>query len=206
MVSFDVVSLFTSVPRRDAVAELRVRLERDTKLLERTVLKVEKIVELVDLCLDATYFQLKDTFYEQVSGLAMGSPLSPILADIFMESMEEIIMTRDTDNCIKFWRRYVDDIFAIIKKEGEPEHILENINKISDTVKFTLEKERDGCLPFLDVNIIRDENTLHTTVYRKKTDSGRYLNYQSNHPRSVKVGVASSLLRRAETHLFDPTT
>jgi hypothetical protein len=62
------------------------------------------------------------------------------------------------------------------------------------------EREKNGCLPFLDVKIVRKGDKLNTSVYRKPTDSGRYLNFTSNHPRSVKVGVASCLLLRAETH------
>jgi hypothetical protein len=82
MVSFDVVSLFTSVLRQEFMEELKIRLERDTKLLDRTTLGVHMIMDLVSMCLNSTYFQLGDRFYEQASGLAMGSPLSPILADL----------------------------------------------------------------------------------------------------------------------------
>jgi len=199
LVSFDVVSLFTSVPRGEAVKELRVRLERDPKLLDRTTLTIDKLIELVDLCLDNTYFQLSDSFYEQTGGLAMGSPLSPILADLFMEKIEDEIR-KDGQNHIKAWKRYVDDIFAVVGKDGDLETILKKINTISDNIKFTFEKEKDGKLPFLDVEVKRVENKLTTAVYRKATDSGRYLHYSSNHHRSVKVGVAACLLNRADTH------
>jgi hypothetical protein len=66
------------------------------------------------MCLNATYFQLGEKLYEQTSGLAIGSPLSPILADLYMERMEQKIKNEDTQDWIKFWRRYVDDIFAVI--------------------------------------------------------------------------------------------
>jgi hypothetical protein len=98
----------------------------------------------------------------------MGSPLSPILAALFMEEkgwpepyqgVEEI---------------YVDDIFAVVGKDGDLETILKNTT-ISDNIKFTLEKKKDGMLPFLDVEVKRVENKLTTAVYRKATDSGRYL-------------------------------
>jgi hypothetical protein len=199
-VSFDVVNLFTSVLRKEAMQELQERLERDHKLLDRMVLCEQKIMELVNLCLDSTYFQFGVHFYEQTSGLAMDSPLSPILADLFMEKIEEIIKKEDKENHIKFWKRYLNDVFAIIKKEGNPEEILFHANNISRTVKFTLEKEKDGFLPFLDVKITQQGERLITSVYRKKTDSGRYLHYESNHPRIVKEGVAACLLNRAKTH------
>jgi hypothetical protein len=199
MVSFDVVSLFTSVPRNEAMAELKLRLERDTKLLDRTTLPIE-IIDLINMCLNDTYFQLGEKFYEQTLGLAMGSPLSPILADLYMERMEQRIKHEDTQGCIKFWRRYVDDNFAVIRRGGDPLVILERFNRISETVKLILEREKNNCLPFLDVKIMRKYDKLTTSVYRKATDSGRYLHFKSNHPRPVKVGVASCLLQRAETH------
>ena len=93
----------------------------------------------------------------------------------------------------------MDDIFAIITKNGDPQAILDQANTLSDTVKFTLEVEKEGVLPFLDVKLTKREDKIDTTVYRKATDSGRYLHYTSNHHRSVKVGVAACLLRRAET-------
>jgi hypothetical protein len=91
-------------------------------------------------------------------------------------------------------------VFAIISTRGNPTVILEQANSISATVKLTLEREKKGCLPFLDVKIVKEGNKLNTYVYRKATDSGRYLNFKSNHPTSVKVGVVSCLLLRAETH------
>jgi hypothetical protein len=94
----------------------------------------------------------------------------------------------------------VDDIFAIIRKGGDPDTILNRAYTMSSTIKFTFEREEGGVLPFLDVKITKEENKLTTTVYRKATDSGRYLHYASNHPRSVKMGVAACLLKRAETH------
>jgi hypothetical protein len=99
-------------------------------------------MDLVGMCLNSTYFLLGDRFYEQASGLAVGSPLSPILADHYMERMKKRIREEDTEGVIKFWKHYVDDVFAIISKRGNPTMILELANSISATVKLTLERER----------------------------------------------------------------
>jgi hypothetical protein len=76
-------------------------------------------------------------------------------------------------------------VFAIITKEGNSEEFLLRGNNISRTVKFTLKKEKNVCIPFLDVQVSRQGERLIISVYRKKTDTGRYLHYESNHSRSV---------------------
>jgi hypothetical protein len=76
------------------------------------------------------------------------------------------------------------------------------MNNQFPTIKFTIEKENNKELAFLDVLVKRNNNNnkLSTTVYRKKTDSGRYLNYKSNHPPATKQAIASTLFHRAMTH------
>jgi hypothetical protein len=82
----------------------------------------------------------------------MGSPLSPILTDLYMERMEKRIREEDIEGVIKFWKRYVYDVFAIISTRENPTVILKQANNISATVKLTLERGKNGCLPFLDVD------------------------------------------------------
>ena len=199
-VSFDIVSLFTNVPTNEAIAIVKKRLEQDTKLPERTNLSVDAVIELLDLCSNTTYFQFNDIFLKQTKGRAMGSALSPILSDIYMEEFEnDVINTAKTKPTI--WYRYVDDTYVIWpENEQKVEDFLDFINSKCPSIKFTMEKEKNGSLPFLDVKITRKEKNLHTSVYRKNTDSGRYLHFTSNHPETTKKAIAHTLLMRAETH------
>ena len=87
--SFDVESLFTNVPVDEAVEIVRRRLQEDEFLDERCPLPVDTIVDLLELCLKSTYFLFHGQFYQQVDGVAMGSPVSPIVANIFMEEFEQ---------------------------------------------------------------------------------------------------------------------
>ena len=86
--SYDVTSLFTSVPIDSALNIIRDLLEKDEKLNDRTVLSVQNIMELLGFCLHNTYFSFQNKFYEQVEGVAMGSPVSPIVANLYMEHFE----------------------------------------------------------------------------------------------------------------------
>ena len=96
LVSFDVESLFTSVPVKDACAIILNRLEFDTTLSDRTQLSPVEIHDLLEMCLNSTSFRWRDTFYRQTEGAAMGSPLSPIVANLFMEHFEETALQSAT--------------------------------------------------------------------------------------------------------------
>ena len=87
MVSFDVKSLFTNVPVDEALQVIRIGLEDDDSLLSRTMLSVDSIIEL--LTFKTTYFSYEDSFCQQTDGAAMGSPLSPIVANIYMKFFEQ---------------------------------------------------------------------------------------------------------------------
>jgi hypothetical protein len=76
LVSFDVVSLFTLVPIRESLNYVSELFPND-------------ITKLFELCLSSSYFQWKGEFYEQIDGCAMGNPLSPAIANFFMEKFEQ---------------------------------------------------------------------------------------------------------------------
>ena len=86
--SYDVSDLLTSVPIDPALNIYKDLLDKDTTLKERTVMEVSDIILLLEFCLKNTYFSFQDQFYEQVEGAAMGSPVSPIVANLYIEYLE----------------------------------------------------------------------------------------------------------------------
>ena len=87
--SYDVSALFTSVPVDPALNIIKDLLEKDHTLKERTVMAVSDIICLLEFCLKNTYFSFQDRFYEHIEGAAMGSPVSPIVANFYMEYLEQ---------------------------------------------------------------------------------------------------------------------
>ena len=108
LVSFDVSALFTSVPVQESIRIIKERLTNDTSLQTRTSMSVDQITQLLEYSLTTTYFQYDGEYYQQTEGAAMGSPVSPIVANLFMEAFEsKALSSYPTPPC--FWGRYVDD-------------------------------------------------------------------------------------------------
>ena len=111
LVSFDVTSLFTQVPLHLAIQILEEKLNEDQSLPERTSISVPQILSLANLCLCSTFFRFQRQFFEQTDGVAMRSPLSPIIANLVMEHIEEkAILSAPLKPSLT---RYVDDTFVI---------------------------------------------------------------------------------------------
>ena len=198
MLSYDVVSLYTKVPVDDALTFIEGQLSQDTSLGERTSLSVQDIMEGCRHCLLSTVFVFDGIVYHQTEGLPMGSPLSPIVANLFMESFEQQALQTFT-NPPRIWRRYVDDTFVVIDKDHQ-DAFLAHLNSSHPAIKFTVEVESDaGQIPFLDCLVIRaGNNSLATTVYRKPTSSERYIQHDSGHLWSTKTAFIHGLITRAE--------
>ena len=98
----------------------------------------------------------------------------------------------------KLWRRYVDDTFVIWQHGRENlDSFLVHLNSIEESIKFTMEIEENNRLPFLDVLVHKQNGIPKTTVYKKPTNTGQYLHFESNHNLNTKLGVARCLYDRA---------
>ncbi|XP_036329660.1 uncharacterized protein LOC118741793 [Rhagoletis pomonella] len=154
LVSFDVVSLFPSIPV-DLALEIIASKWEDIK--EYTYMTKEFFLTVVKFCIkENRYFKYNDKIYEQRSGMPMGSPASPVIADIIMEELLKKF-EQDSVNKPRLLTKYVDDIFAIVKTE-DTNDMLTILNGFSKSIRFTIEVEKQGKLPFLDTQVIRRNN------------------------------------------------
>ena len=116
--SYDVSALFTSVPVDPTLDIIKDLLENDYTLKERTFMEVSDFILLLEFCLKNTCFSFQNQFYEQLEGAAMGSPVSPIVANLYMEYLEQkVLSTAPTPP--RFWSRYMDDTFVIHKEVNQ---------------------------------------------------------------------------------------
>ena len=196
MVSFDVKSLFTNVPVSEALEVTLQGLREGSALKDRTLLPPERITHLLELCLRTTYFTFRSEFFQQQDGAAMGSPVSPVVANIYMEMFEDQALS-SAQNRPRMWKRYVDDTFCIMEKR-HVKAFLVHLNSLRPSIQFTMEMEENNSLPFLDTLVKRgDGGMIDFGVYRKPTHTDRYLQYSSHHPCHVKRGMVSGLFHRA---------
>ena len=125
----------------------------------------------------------------------MGSPVSPVVANLCMEAIEDMAINT-TPVPPKVWKRYVDDSFCIIKRNAV-DSFHNSLNGIDQHISFTIEEENNNQIAFLDTLVTRKDNTLIVEVYRKPTHTNRYLDFYSHHDKRHKISAAETLLYRA---------
>ncbi len=102
------------------------------------------------------------------------------------------------------WERYVDDTFTIIPG-GRQTDFKAHVNSIFTDIQFTMEEEKYGVLPFLDILVRqRDNGELTTSVFRKTTNTLQMLSFNSNRPQTYKRSCVKTLSKRVETRCSTP--
>ena len=125
----------------------------------------EDVMALLKVVLNNCVFSFQGKFYKQLHGAAMGSPCSPVVANIYMEYFEERALS--VSFTINTWLRYVDDVLTIVKK-GTCDSHLNYLNSIDPNKKCTIEPPNaQGAIPFLDTFPRPSGNKIITSVYRK---------------------------------------
>ena len=198
LVSFDVTALFTCVPVDQSLDVIFDKLSQDPTLPTRTTMTAAQVRDLLAINLKTTYFLYDGVIYAQVAGAAMGSPVSPIVANLFMEWFEEsAIQTFQYE--ITIWRRYVDDTMVALC-DSLLEDFTAHINSIHPAIQFTREEECDGTITMLDADIRRSPTgQLSFSVLHKHSHTDQYLQFSSNQPLQHKLGIIRTLHHRCNT-------
>ena len=201
MTSFDIDSLFTNLPLDETIDICITKVfKRKHKFKGMTKIEFKKLLEFATK--DALIL-FNDVYYEQIDGVAMGSPLGPTLANVFLCHKEEEWLKKCPEKFKPvYYKRYMDDTFLLFRSKQNIKMFFRYINSRHKNMSFTLEEESDNKLPFLDILVIRD-NILTTRIYRKTTFSGLYSNFHSFLPEKYKSGLMHTLLFRIYTICSD---
>ena len=120
-----------------------------------------------------------EQFYQQTEGAAMGSPVSPIVANLFMEHFEQLALKSFTRRP-RYWGRYIDDTIVIMLTCAV-DSFTEHLNNCHPAIKFTIERMKDQTIPVLDTLIrVQADGSLEFNVYRKPTHTDQYLQFDSH--------------------------
>ncbi|XP_068685084.1 uncharacterized protein [Montipora foliosa] len=140
MVSFDVESLFTNIPLEECVNLAVDYISKGNPDLQLTKTELRN---LFNFATAQTHFLFKGSFFDQIDGVAMGSPLAPVLANLFMGHHERIWLENYKASSILLYRRYVDDTFCLFDTEHDATLFFDYINDRHPNIRFTMEKEMD---------------------------------------------------------------
>ena len=116
MVSYDVTSLFTNIPLEETInlaVNLIIQSDPNIKISNN------ELRGLFRFATSQSHFLFDGNFYDQIDGVAMGSSLGPVLANLFMSVNEKEWIGDYVTSPILFYKRYVDDIFCLLHNELE---------------------------------------------------------------------------------------
>ena len=126
-----------------------------------TSIPQRRMEKLLYLCTKHVHFSYGGRIYIQVDGVAVGSPLAPVLANIFMTELETA-MIASLGNYLQNWKRFVDDTFTFVLPD-KIGYIVNQLNSFDENIHSPLRwKKRNA------------NDTINTTVYRKPTNTDIY--------------------------------
>ena len=157
MASFDVTSLFTNIPVDETIEIISNHIFANCMYFEG--FNRPQFIKLLSLSVKNCHFTFNGRIYQQIDGVAMCSPLGPLFANIFMFFHEKLWFY----NCSSLFKpllypRYVDDCFLLFRSLDHVPLFLNYLNRQHPKISFTSELEKDGKLPFLDVEYITEFN------------------------------------------------
>ena len=203
LVSADVSALYTVIDHEEGIEACCEMLEKRSEN-EKRKMPTKYLRELLSLILKSNCFKFLDKFFHQVTGTAMGTPMAPGYANLYMGNIErELLRQYEEEFGLRptVWLRFLDDIFFVwdhgdeeLKKFMSFMNTFGGKNSMKTDLKFTFETGKS--VPFLDTLVSINGERLKTTLYSKPTDAHLYLRKSSCHPPSCSKGIVKGELLR----------
>ncbi len=212
LATLDVRALYPSIPHGVGIAmALQQAIPTDPPVSPNHSLK-SMLKTMLKLILTGNTFQFAGKTFKQIKGIAMGTPVAPTLANLFMGKLESAALNNWSGTQPLIWLRYIDDILTLFPgTEEELQQLLTHLNAQLNTIKFTLESSRHK-IDFLDVTLFKGERFYSTGCldirpYSKAIDPHSYLHFSSAHPKGnakgvVRAEVIRTLRRSSSPQIF----
>jgi len=159
------------------------------------------MLNVIETILQQNYFQYKDGFFNPKKGIAMGSPISGTMAEIYLQYVEAIRIKQwwETGE-ICYYERYVDDILIIYNNHKIKNSTIEQrINTNDKNLEFKMTPENSNTINYLDLTLHRNSNNIELSIYRKPTSTDTTIHYKSNHPHEHKMAAFGFFINRMTT-------
>ena len=201
LVSIDVKSLYTTIPQDEGIEAI---------LKHNEAIGLPKFItrQLLNFILKNNIFTFNATPYQQRTGVAMGTPLAPTLANLFMATLEErFLKTQDKQPLI--YKRYIDDIFIVwTHSMADFQTFFANLNGFHPTIKYEYSISETS-IDYLDITIYKGDQfaatrRLSTKTHFKPTNSFQYIHYTSHHPLNTKTAIIKAEILRYQRQCSDP--
>ena len=202
LISFDVTNLFPSIPIENTILIIENLLTKNNT----PFIKKQEILNLLTIVLEQNYFEFDNNIYLGSDGLIMGNPLSPLLAEIFMNSLEEHVSKNPLFKQFIYWYRYVDDILTCFTgTDRQLSQFLTLLNNFHPNIKFTIEEETNRSINFLDLTITNQNGSHMFSIYHKPSYTDTIIPNSSCHPHSHKLAAFHSMIHRLTTIPLSPS-
>ena len=197
MTSFDIKSLFTNIPVQETINIISERLFTTSTTLIANLNK-KQFTKLLQLATSNSIFLFNNELFQQIDGMAMGSPLGPAFANSFLCHHEENWLGDCPPNFKPLvYKRYIDDCFLIFNNQQQSHDFLNYINNKHSNISFTSEGQCNDSLSFLDVSVRHTDGSFVSSVFHKPTSTLLGTNFFSFTPFKFKISGISSKIFRA---------
>ena len=165
------------------------------------------VVRLAELVLELNAFTFNGKFFQQTSGVAMGTKMGPVYACLFLAYLEDQFFSSYSGPSPSLYKRFIDDlVFFFSLPAHEIDFFLDKFTKIHPSLKFSINISHES-IPFLDTTLIilPDSPRIRTSMYYKETDAHAYLDYNSCHSKALLNSIPYSQFLRVRRICSDDT-
>jgi hypothetical protein len=186
LITYDIKDLYVNIPINEVIQIIHNSLGCQTPQDKTT-----QIIKLTRTILSQNYFMFHNKIHYTNKGVAMGSPISNIIAEIFLQHYKNTYIKQALDkHYIQYYTRFVDDILIIYDNSKiTHEQITQQFNQLHTNLTFNPSQEIKKTVNFLDLQITRGTHSLLMNIHRKPTITDTTIHYTSNHPNEHKTST-----------------